>query len=270
MLNIIVLTTLLILALPSTTFAHDCWLQPDSFRIGLEGLLLVRLLTGHRLKAFKELVFEKAAIPRSELYTSAGPTDLLPLSREGQTPVIEYRADFEGHGLLVMDKDFTDITLTREQFSSYLDREHHTDLLALHNNWEQREQEKERYARCMKALVQVGGQGAGAFHDYSTGQKLEILLQNNPYQRKPGQSMGVKVLFEGLPLANKSVAAHKLPVNGEASKETVTTDEDGAAVFNIEEPGLWLVRLTNIYPCDHMDESDWESYWASYCFEIPE
>ena len=47
------------------------------------------------------------------------------------------------------------------------------------------------------------------------------------------------------------------------------TDENGSAVFSIGEPGMWLVRLINLYPCTQVEETDWESYWASYCFEIP-
>ena len=268
MVSCILMTALLILALPADSLAHDCWLQPDSFRIGLESLLLVRLLTGHRLKALKELAFEKAMIPRFDLYTRTGRTDLLPLSVEGQTPVIEYRADFEGQGLVVMDKDFTDIMLTRDQFDSYMTREGHPDLLALREDAERHPQEKERYARCMKALVQVEGP-AGTLHDYPTGQKLEIMLGNDPGQSKPGESMAIKVLFENQPLANKYVTAHKLPFDGEASKESVKTDANGAAIFRIDEPGVWLVRMVHISPCSDIGETDWESYWASYCFEIP-
>ena len=142
----------------------------------------------------------------------AGPTSCR--SRRRENPVIELHTDFRGQGLLVMDKDFTDITLTREQFTSYVDHEYHADLPAWRDA-QPREHERERYARCMKALVWAGEDDGEPFHDRPIGQKLEIILQNNPFQCKSGDAMEVRVLFEGRPLANKHVTAQKLPVGGE-------------------------------------------------------
>jgi len=44
---------------------------------------------------------------------------------------------------------------------------------------------------------------AGAYRQV-LGQKIEIVLQQNPYLLGPGDSLDVKVLFEGKPLVGKA------------------------------------------------------------------
>lgn len=270
MLQIGMLATMMILSLPTLAFAHDWWLQPDSFQIGLNALLVARLLTGHRLKAQKELPLEKEMTPRLDLFSSAGRTDLLALSKEGQCPAIEYRTNFEGHGLLVTDRRFTEITLSADKFRGYLSSEHHLDLLTTRDDSGQRLEEKERYARCVKALVQVGSVSGSTFHDLVTGQKLEIILKTDPYRCRRGDTMEIRVLFDNRPLGNKSVRSYRCAPDGLVADATETTDANGTAFFNIDQPGLWVIRLIHLYPCSREYKMDWESYWASYCFEVPE
>lgn len=258
---------MMLLCLPSLAFAHDLWLQPDAFQIGLNSLLVVRLLTGHLLKAQKEFPLEKKMMPRLQLFSRNRQIDILTQSPDGQSPLIEYTADFEGQGLVTADKSFTTITLTAEQFRKYLESEYNTGVIAHKTDAEQRTEEKERYARCMKTLVQTDS--ASECYDVVTGQKLEIILKTNPFQCGIGEKMEFRVLFDNNPLKNKTVKAYRSDSDGQTAKLTATTDQTGSSFFVIDQPGVWLIRLVHLYPCPAEDEMDWESYWASYCFEIP-
>ena len=46
------------------------------------------------------------------------------------------------------------------------------------------------------------------------------------------------------------------------------TDARGIARFKLEAEGLWLIRLVHLLPCQECPDVDWESYWASYTFEL--
>ena len=59
--------------------------------------------------------------------------------------------------------------------------------------------------------------------------------------------------------------------NGDGTHRTSTlkstTDSQGVTQFKLERDGLWLIRLVHLIPSS-VDYSDWESYWASYTFEL--
>lgn len=257
---------ILIFATATPALAHDCWLQPDNFKLGLEMLLVARIFVGHRLKIDKELPLDKSITPRLDLFTRTGKQDLVPLLLDQGLPAISFAPKFQGSGLLAMDRDFTSITLENDKFSSYLEHEHHLHLLdQVESN--SRGRQKEEYARCMKAIVQVGDfKDEPELWTQMTGQKLEILLLSPPESQKP---VRIQVLFEGQPLADKTVTAFNLVPNAQTD-QTVTTDYNGMAEFENTRTGFWLIRLIHLYPNREKKDMDWTSYWASYCFEIPE
>lgn len=268
MYSIIIFSIIIVLSFSTPAFAHDCWLQPDKFYIGLEALLFARLVVGHRMKPEKELPLEKAMTPRLELFTNKGCIGLLPLFAEGDIPAVKYHHGVEGPGLLVMDRDFTAINLNNEKFSTYLTHEMHTELLPM-VEFSSHDEQKERYARCMKALIQVGDNSDGEIHDKVIGQKLEIILDYNPCHCKPGDFINITVLFEGRPLAGRYVTIYQKNLQSQVSEKFVKTDQNGRAAFRVNGPGICLIRLVHLYPCPDNESLDWESYWSSFCFEIP-
>jgi uncharacterized GH25 family protein len=267
LLNILFFTTAFLFAFTTPVLAHDCWVQPDTFRLGLSSLFFARIFVGHRGKRQKELPMEKEMIRRADLFAGNKQINLLPTAVEGQIPAVEHRVDFTGHGLLVLNRDFTDITIESEKFTSYLEHEHQEEALALRKEQGGEAAQKERYARCMKALFQVEEDSLRPLHDVIVGQRLEILLHKDPYQCRLGDDIEVTVLFENRPLADKWVTAYRCAADQEALSEQVEkTDAQGRAFFTLNGSGLWMIRLVHIYPVE--DGMDWESYWSAYCFEI--
>jgi uncharacterized GH25 family protein len=259
---------LLLLLYATPALAHDCWLQPDHFRIGLETLLVARLFVGHLLKPEKELPLEKQMTPRLDLLRPEGAIDLRPLLNEGDTPLVTCRAEAQGPGLLVMERDFTDITLANDKFGHYIAHEKHAHLLpqVLANP---RGEQKERYARCAKAWVYFGEGADDMLYSQVAGLRLEILLTRSPLRMESGEPLRAKVLFNGRPLPDKHVTAYHQPAGQEARKLSAKTDADGLATFEAAAPGLWLLHLIHLYPYRGEQDLDWESYWSTFCFEIP-
>ena len=267
MLSLFGTVILLVLLVATPAFAHDCWLQPDHFTIGMESLIIARLFVGHRLKKDKALPLEKAMTPRLGLVTAEKEIDLISMTPDGHMPIVDYQPAFQGPGLLVMDRDFTPITLANDKFGQYLSHEHHERLMHLVEA-NPRGEQKERYARCVKVLIQVGGLTEEKLYDRMSGQKLEIVLRSDPARIKPDDSLMVDVFFEGKPLGDSYVTALVMTPEGKVVEAFEKTNSDGMAVFKSTRPGIWLLRLVHLYPYGGDHDMDWESYWAAYCFEI--
>ena len=253
----------LVLVSAAPVMAHDCWLQPDHFKIGLDTLLMIRLLVGHKLKVDKELPLEKNMTPRVTILTRDQEVNLLPVLDDESIPAVSCHPQFTGTGLLVMDRGFTDIILENEKFSSYIAGEYHSHLLG-QAEANPRGKQKEEYARCMKTLVHVGDAPfTREVASLETGQRLEILLLSRPLSTEP---VRIKVLFDHEPLPNKTVTAFIKNQDGMVSL-TAVTGENGETVFDNPKSGMWLIRLVHLFACVDDRDMDWTSYWSSFCFE---
>ncbi|MGM0452171.1 MAG: DUF4198 domain-containing protein [Thermodesulfobacteriota bacterium] len=262
-LDVVILT----LFFADPVFAHDCWLQPDKFYLGLEAFLFARLFVGHKMAPEKELPLEKNMTPRLDLIRKDGKIDLLDQLTDGCQPAVAFDPGAEGSGLIVMDRDFTMITLDNEKFGTYLSHEKHEQLLpAMKAN--PRGEQVERYARCMKALVQVGDRIDDKIPNKRTDQKLEIILHTHPRLCTGNSVLEASVFFDGNPLADKYVTACQLRPDGKVFEQTACTDANGNASFTVEGPGVWLLRLIHLSPYTGSQDIDWESYWASFCFDL--
>ena len=258
--------TALVLVLISVVpaWAHDCWLQPDHFKIGLDTFLVIKLLVGHKLEITKELNLEKKLIPRLSLLTRDKEMDLLSELEDESLPAVSFLPEFTGTGLIAMDKGFTDIILENDKFSSYIKSEYHSHLLeqVIANP---RGKQKEEFARCIKTLVQVGEDTyTPEVAARKTGQKLEILLLSSPLHNEP---VRIKVLFDQKPLPQKTVTAF-IRNQKDMIFQTAVTGEDGEAVFENAGAGMWLIRLIHLSACKEERDMDWTSYWGAFCFEM--
>lgn len=132
------------------------------------------------------------------------------------------------------------------------------------NNLESDADVRERYSRYLKSLLQ-----AGSRHDETykreLGFALEIIPLANPYELKVGDSVKVKVLFEGKPLPNAKVFADNREAGSTRTQQARTTP-DGIAALELDRSGFWLVRLVHMRRCADVAEADWESFWAAYSF----
>ena len=266
------ITTLLVVLVVHTAHSHDCWLYPERFTLEKGDRLIVRQRFGHELRTDLELALDKDYTTRFELITTHGTVDLLEEAPERShprfSPVLTRKMDFEGLGLLVMDHDFETIELSYEAFSRHLEYEELKEIQKQREQNEPKPSERERYARAVKSLVRVGENAEGDLYKQIVGQKIEIVLLQNPFVLDPGDDLEVRVLFDGAPLPGKLVWAQNGTGERLVSQSKVRTDERGIALFRIDGEGLWLIRLVHTLPCTDCHDADWESYWASFSFEL--
>ncbi len=273
-LKIAILTITFILSFLSFSivYSHDIWLYPEQFALSKGATLTVRQLAGSELDIEVELQLLRRMTPRFELITRDSSVDLLSDLPDERTqpeikPVLKRRLDFEGLALLAMEHDFVHTEISTKKFLEYLEHEEF-EKEQFQDRVGHRQEERERYARTLKCLVQVGDVSEGDLYKRALGQKIEILLLQNPYRLNPGDDLEVQILFDDQPLRDRLVTA----LNGDGkklvSKSTARTNEEGIARFTLARAGFWLIRLVHLMPNTDLSYVDWDSYWASYSFKL--
>ena len=277
---------LLVLVLTAgVAHSHDIWLHADRFRLDVGDTLIVRQLLGEELdtdlsrpEATQELPLMRAITSRLTMITDQGAVDLLAdiQDRTTLTPVIERPVGFEGLALVTMEHYPIYSEFTNEEFVEYLEHEA-VDTEEHRRAMGSRTEQTEAYVRTLKCLVQVGGDGADAIpselHRQVLGQRIEIVLLQNPYRLDPGDTLEVQVLAHGTPVEGQLVNAFNAGRGAPVSRQQAHTDAEGIARFNLAGAGLWLVRLVNMRPCSgrtdgECEDADWESAWTAYSFEL--
>ena len=271
-----IITLALSLLSVSVAYSHDIWLLPERFTLSKGDTLTVRQLAGTELDTALELPFLTGMTPRFELITPNGSVNLLKELRDARTqrtlkPVLQRKLDFEGPVLLTMEHDFVYDEFSTEKFLEYL--KHEELVEKFRDQLGRRPVQSERYARTLKCLVKVGKAAEGELYKRVLGQKIEILLLQNPYLLDPGDDLEVKVLFNGKPLRDQLVMAFNRDGKRPVSKSKARTNGDGIARFTLDKRGVWLFRLVQLLPCSESSDADcsdvdWESYWSSYIFKL--
>ncbi len=126
---------------------------------------------------------------------------------------------------------------------------------------------RERYSKSPKAILQVGRAGGGGDPCRVLGLPLEIVPLRDPFVLKVGDTLRVRVLFRGKPLADANLGWN-LPDDGERPRGTVRTDDKGEALVPIARTGLMSIRLTYMTRPKEK-EYEWESFWTTLTFRIP-
>ncbi len=240
--------------------AHDYWLVP----LSREGdVVPVSLVVGEDFVIQEDKHFEGARTPRAVVVHRGRqePAETV----EGATPFLRMNVASVGGHLLVVDRNAATITLAPAEFETYL---HSEGLDAVVEERARRGESslpgRERYSRCLKALVQTGDAHDDTFA-FDAHQTLEIVPDRDPVRALPGSTLGVAMKFHGEPLAGARFDALSR-VGDDVQSKAYTTDDRGRASITIDRRAEWLVRTVHMTRCDRCTDADWESTWASYTF----
>ena len=189
------------------------------------------------------------------------------------------------------------IALSAQDFNDYLREDGILDVLdARTRRGELAKPARERYAKHVKAVFQAGEPRTSAYGAV-LGYPAEIVPLANPYAARVGDSLAVRCLVHGKPVANQVViaggeraveggqptSARAAPTAGAAQptqsaqptprihpipQQLVRTDQDGVARIGLGEPGKWYVKFVNMVPVAGDSTLDYESQWATLTFEV--
>jgi uncharacterized GH25 family protein len=162
-----------------------------------------------------------------------------------------------------------EITLKAAEFNSYLEEDGIPDVLADRRKNSQLDRDAtERYAKHIKALVQVGAARTGDFAAV-LGYPAELVPLDNPYALKPGSTMRVRAMVDGRAVANQLVVAGGRSRSGARLTEQKTrTDASGVARIRVGSSGHWYIKFISMKPFSGPERIDYESKWATLTFAI--
>ena len=104
------------------------------------------------------------------------------------------------------------------------------------------------------------------------GYPLEIVLLADPAAKKPGDSLPVRVLFQGEPLSNIGVERTDgiMPIK-EEDIPRFTTDKDGVALVQIPSAGPQLLAVDyKVSPSKTPELAKADLYNATFSFVVEE
>ena len=266
--------TLITALFVGSLFAHDMFLKFSSYFLEPDTDATIALING---------TFDKSenAIARDRMLdvSIVGPAkevthpDLSHWWEKDNTTWLDFQTGEAGTYVIGVSTAARDIELSAEDFNTYLEHDGVMDVLeARKKAGTLDEPALELYSKHVKAIYQVGDTRSSAY-SHILGYPIEIVPRQNPYDLQKGDALDVLVLRNGKPVANQLVYASHAGYHGHddtgAHIEAVTTrtDEAGMAHIELNEEGVWYVRL--IHMVEHPDPKiDYESNWATLTFEI--
>ena len=256
--------------------AHDLFLKPRDFVVRQGDSVHVRVLNGTFTSS------ESVVAPeRVRELSVAGPDGVSHPARDAWSASGKesaWRVGLGGPGTYVLGASLAPktIRLTGAQFAEYLTEEGFPDVLAARQTAGiMASPAHERYAKHVKALVQVTGRGAPtADTAYRTmlGYPAELVPLSNPYSLKLGATLVVRALVDGSPIARQVVLSGGHTADGKRIAERrVRTDAAGRASIPLSRRGTWYVKFIQMVPVPSSaaDSVTHESKWATLTFALP-
>lgn len=261
-----VLMTLATVGTAGFAVAHDFWLVPDAFQIAVNAEVVVR---GQTSSAFPKS--ESAVAPdrvTSARIVGAMDDEVISALTTGQgSLVLRHRPRSSGQKIVAVSVGWRHIKETAESFRKYLVLEGAGHAL---KGYDQSGQLPtggivRRYAKYAKTAIEVGD-GPRAFQRV-IGQPLEFLPLADPRDVSATSMLGMRLLFQGTPLAGAKVHAGMARGTGKTVADvTLTTTDDGVVSIPVAASGLWNVRTIHVVPAPAGADADWEVHWATFVF----
>ena len=260
-----ILLTLIAAATPA--LAHDLYLMPEKFVTQAGTLLRLVFQNGDEFPVGVSAV-KPERLRNTRLLSKAGSVDFENITEEAKRTVATVRVPGGGLAILTASTLPNFIELDPAKFKSYLTHENLNEVIAWREaHGESGKPGRERYSKYVKSLVLAAK--PDAFYKERTGLTIEIVLEADPYSLSPGKTLPALVLFRGKPAVNIAVESAWLE-GGKAKMETIgRTDKDGRIRIPVVAAGPHRLHAIVMERCSEPKVADWESFWASLTFEIP-
>lgn len=255
----------------AATWAHDFWIEPDSFTPEINDEVAISLRYGVGLKG-DTLPYINALFTDFSLTDQSGRTQVE--SIQGNDPAATVIAT-AGAQLLGYQSVPQFVELDADKFDKYIQEEGIEYIRAERERRGQSESPAlENFVRCAKALIQTGAANDGIYRK-KLGYTLELIPLSNPYQLEMGDTLEFELLYKGNPIEGLQLQA--LAKVDRKNVQKIRTDVNGRAGVTINQPGVWLIKVVIILPIAGSTEiiegvkaAQLQSYWASYVFEMGE
>ena len=258
---------LLLLVVAPSLAAHDLFLKPFRFFVEPNAEVRVRVLNGTFEKSENAVAKNRV---RDLSVVGAGArfrADTSAWADAGDTSIFTFRTGTPGTYVVGASTLPRALRLDAKQFNEYLESDGVVDMLeARRRAGEMNKASNERYSKHVKTIVQAGDERTGGF-DTPLGYPAELLPLENPYGLKIGQTLRVRTLVDGKPVAKQLVVAGgRTPGGARLPVQTVRSDSAGVARVRLGSRGYWYIKFIHMVPVVG-DTINYESKWATLTFE---
>lgn len=258
---------ILSLSLVASVFAHDLFLKTDSFFLAPNSKFTVKIMNGTfqaseaavayaRVNDVSVVSAGKRAHPQEADFT-----------KDETTAFMNLKTGAAGTYVVGLSMKQREIALKAAEFNEYLKEDGLPDTLEERRKTGELEKDaKERYAKHVKAILQVGKKQTD---DYKTvlGYPVELVPQQNPYKLKKGSMIEILCLKDGKPLAGQVVLAGREENGKIIVAPEMRSDANGIIKLRLDGAGKWFVKFINMSKLDDPN-LNYESKWTTLTFEL--
>jgi uncharacterized GH25 family protein len=258
---------ILSLSLVASVFAHDLFLKTDSYFLKPNSKFTVKVMNGTFLASEGAVTFARL----NDVSVVSGGNRVHPketdLTKDETTAFLNLATGAAGTYVVGLSTKSREIALKAADFNEYLREDGLPDTLEERRKTGELEKDaKERYAKHVKAIMQVGKKQTD---DYKTilGYPVELVPQQNPYKLKKGDTIEILCLKDGKPLAGQVVLAGREDSGKIKPSPELRSDGKGIVKLKLDGSGKWYVKFINMVKLD--DPSlNYESKWTTLTFEM--
>lgn len=258
---------LLNLLLFASVFAHDLFLKTDSFFLAPNSKFTVKIMNGTFLASEGAVSYARV---NDVSVISAGkrahPQEA-DFTKKETTAFMNLKTGEAGTYVVGLSMKHREIALKAAEFNEYLKEDGLPDTLKERRKMGELEKDaKERYAKHVKAILQVGKKQTD---DYKTvlGYPVELVPQQNPYKLKKGSMVEILCLKDGKPLAGQVVLAGREENGKIIAAPELRSDQNGIVKLRLDGSGKWYVKFINMMKLDDPN-LNYESKWTTLTFEL--
>ncbi len=264
----VILAIVLVAALASTLLAHDMFLKLESYFLEPDAAVTVPLLNGTFSKSENSI-----ARPRIADVAVLGPAgrvtfDTTVVSARNDSTFFALRTGAAGTYVIGVSTRPNIIGMTGEQFHEYLMEEGLGHVIAARQQaGTAPDSVRERYAKHVKAIVQVGDARSESFGT-ALGYPAELVPLDNPYDWKRGGTLRFRAVANGAPVPGLTViSGGRTATSARLPRRELRTAPDGVVAIQPTGAGVWYLTFIHIGPVTAPDHS-YESEWATITFQL--
>ena len=269
----------------TVAYGHDLFIKFNSFFVEPHSTVEIPIITGVFNKSENAIMADRlqdvsvvSAAGRMHIDTVhwAGDTTL------ADTTYLTIKTQEPGTYVVGASTLARDLPLSGADFNSYLELDGIPDILqARRDNDELDKDVVEKYEKHPKAIFQVGDtpdkpkawwqfwrENTELAYLTELGYPAEMVPVVNPYLLQVGDSVVVRCMVDGQPVANQYVRGGGEGTTGIKFPTRYTrSNADGVAAFALNAPGKYYLEFINMIPSP-LEGVDYHSKWATLTFAV--
>lgn len=272
------------LVMAAIAAADDFWLVPNAFQVAVGDEVVLRGQTSSQFPTSRSAVAVDR-VAEAKVMSEQGDIAIKGLSVEGRSLMVRERPARAGQYAIAVSLHPRSLRESADGFRRYLDAE---GAAAARQRVERegllagKDSVTRRYAKYAKTLVQVGRGGARAFAR-PAGHVIEFVPLRDPTALSAGDTLELRLLFRGAPLAGVPVHADVVDLDadrdapsgsahatggGAAAPGTFTPDARGVVRVPLGRRGMWSIRTIHVTQAPAGSGADWDAHWGTLVFAL--